>query len=349
MVQIDFNMNRRKFIKRTILTSGSIITALNLKSSPAISYANQEKIITVNGVISPEECGTVLSHEHLFSNFGAEPDVAHQFNEDKLFDQVLPYLQKVKELGCNTIVECTTAYFGRRVDILKQLADKTGLNIITNTGYYGAASDKYVPEHAYTDSVKDIASRWINEFNNGIENISVRPGFIKVAVDKGPLSDIDAKLVRAAAIAHRQTGMVIAVHTGDNIDAANKQLDILKEEGVHPGAWIWTHANKVGNAKPLIHAAQQGGWISLDGIRNQESQRHHLSLINDLRKAKLLDHVLLSHDGNGFPSGKEIRQFHKLFTEFIPFLQKNGYNEQEIKQLIQYNPRRAFKIHVRTT
>ena len=34
----------------------------------------------------------------------------------------------------------------------------------------------------------------------------IKPAFMKIGVDEAPLSDIDAKLVRAAAITHRATG-----------------------------------------------------------------------------------------------------------------------------------------------
>ena len=293
--------------------------------------AAENMVMTVKMPVEPYTMGKTLTHEHLFSNFGAAPEIAHLFDEEKLYNQVIPYLQKVKSLGCDTIVDCTTAYFGRRVDILYEISNKTGLSIITNTGYYGAANDKYIPPHAYSDNVNGIAEVWINEFKNGIDNSGIKPGFIKIGIDKGTLSEIDAKLVRAGAIAHRKTGLVMAVHTGNNAEAAEKQLLILKEENVHPGAWIWTHANKVINAEPLVSAAKKGAWISLDGIRDKESQMHHLNLLNKLKDNNLLNHVLLSHDGNGFPSGKEIRSFHALFTEFIALLTKHGYTSEEIK------------------
>ncbi len=76
------------------------------------------------------------------------------------------------------------------------------MNIITNTGYYGAAGDKYIPKHAYSESAEELASRWINEWKNGIGSTGIKPGFIKIGVDDGPLSDIDKKLVEAAALTH---------------------------------------------------------------------------------------------------------------------------------------------------
>ncbi len=116
------------------------------------------------------------------------------------------------------------------------------MQIITNTGFYGAANDRYVPQVAYQKTPEKIAEIWIDEFKNGIQDTEVKPGFIKTAIDGDGLSSIDAKLVRAAAITHRETGLTIAVHTSGNVEGARKSLQILKEEKVAPEAWIWVHA-----------------------------------------------------------------------------------------------------------
>jgi len=128
---------------------------------------------------------------------------------------VLPHLKSARALGGRTLVECTPAYMGRDPGLLAQLSQASGLQIITNVGFYGAAGGKYVPRFAYSETAKEIAARWIGEFRNGIPPTGIRPGFIKIGVDAGPLSEINAKLVSAAAITHLQTGLVIASHTGD--------------------------------------------------------------------------------------------------------------------------------------
>lgn len=61
----------------------------------------------------------------------------------------------------------------------------TGIEIITNTGFHAAANDKYVPEFAIESSSEDIASVWIDEFESGIDETGIKPGFIKMAFDKG--------------------------------------------------------------------------------------------------------------------------------------------------------------------
>ena len=49
-------------------------------------------------------------------------------------------------------------------------------------------------------------------------------------------------LIRAAALTHLETGLVIMSHTGTDKPAFD-QIHILKELGVSPEAFIWTHAH----------------------------------------------------------------------------------------------------------
>ena len=99
---------------------------------------------------------------------------------------MLPYLKHLKSLGCQTIADCTAAYFGRQPSLLKSLSEESGIHILTNTGYYGAADDRYVPEHAFRETAGQLANRWIKEWEDGIDDTGIRPGFIKLAVDGGP-------------------------------------------------------------------------------------------------------------------------------------------------------------------
>ncbi len=188
--------------------------------------------------------GVSLTHEHIMSRFGLDPVYIAEYDKESLFAQVIPYLKEVKALGVNTIFDCTAAYFGRNVSLLKEISDSTGVEIITNTGFYGAASDKYVPESAIESSSEAIASGWIDEFENGINGTGIKPGFIKLAFDNGA-SELDLKLFTAGILTHLSTGLTMAVHTEKNLTGVEKQLMLLEEYEVSPSAWVWVHASKV--------------------------------------------------------------------------------------------------------
>jgi phosphotriesterase-related protein len=92
-----------------------------------------------------------------------------------------------------------------------------------------------VPSFAFTETAEQLAARWIREAERGIDGTPIKPAFMKIGVDDAPLSDIDAKLVRAAALTHRRTGLPIASHTGTGA-AALAELDLLG--GRAAGAFI---------------------------------------------------------------------------------------------------------------
>jgi hypothetical protein len=73
----------------------------------------------------------------------------------------------------------------------------SGLYILSNTGYYGANHDKHLPPHAFAESAEQLAARWIREWEHGIDDTGIKPAFVKIGVDAGPLSTIDAKRAEA--------------------------------------------------------------------------------------------------------------------------------------------------------
>lgn len=341
MVGID--MRRRTFLKTT---GACLAGSASFATSASGSTYPWGKIMTVRGPIDQSEAGIMLPHEHIMSRFGAEISDEPEYDTRILNSRVRPYLEYMKGLGCGTIADCTTRYFGRDAEILKDMSEKSGLHLIANTGYYGAAGDRYVPEHAYEESPAQLAQRWIDEFKNGIKGSGIRPGFIKIGVDPGPLSPIDSRLVRAAAITHLETGMVMAIHTGDNFESVRQQLDILRQEGASPRAWIWVHAQNARNIEEPVYAAEKGAWIEFDGV-SEKNAESHLHLVNHMKKRGFLDRVLLSHDGNSYnavgvksiPKGYDF-----LFTVFIPLLERHGYTREEVELLVTKNPQVAFAL-----
>ncbi len=342
-------MDRRTWIKTGMLMAGSSFIQPGSFPVEGRAHASREDgmLMTVNGLVAPDDAGLVLPHEHVMSIFGLDPAIDPDYDAEKLQDAVVPYLRHIKGLGCGTVIDCTAAYFGRDPGLLKTFAGQTGLHIITNTGYYGAANDRYVPEHAFRETVDELTGRWHREWQDGIGDTGIRPGFMKVGVDGGPLSEIDAKLVRAGARLHLMTGLTLAVHTGNNPAAAQEQLAILKQEGVSPEAWIWVHAHGVEQMDDLVRAAEEGAWLEFDGL-GAETIARHLELVSEMKRRGFLNQVLLSHDGNSFtPGERPPRPYEALFTTFIPALKNAGFSDEEVNLLTRKNPGRAFGVRVR--
>lgn len=341
-------MQRRAFINKAIG-----ISVLSFAIQPVITYAKNKKwdgdIVTVTGNVSPAQTGIMLPHEHVMSTFGAEQARYPHYDKEALFTSVLPYLKSLRKLGCDLLTDCTAAYFGRDPLILRRLSELSGIRILTNTGYYGAADDRYIPEHAYNESAEELAKRWIREWQDGIDGTGIKPGFIKIGIDGDGLSKIDGKLIDAAAHTHLATGLTIAAHTGNNTAGAYEQVRRMKKLGVHPSAWIWVHAQSVEDKQALLQSAEEGAWIEFDGV-SKDSIEQNLGFVNMMKEKGYLNQTLLSHDGNSFRiNGGMPKPYDALFTDFIPALQKAGYSQDEIRQLTIHNPSRAFQVQIRKT
>jgi phosphotriesterase-related protein len=233
--------------------------------------------------------------------------------------------------------------------LLKSLSDSSGLNIITNTGYYGANNNKFIPKYAFTETAVQLSKKWIAEWENGIDGTGIKPGFIKIGVDNGSLSEMHIKLITAAAKTHLKTGLVIASHTGPAIPAF-EQIALLQKLGVSPEAFIWVHAQVEKNPLNHIKAARSGAWIGFDGL-NDNNIQDYIKLIINMKENKLLNKVLLSHDAGWYDpekvNGGDYRGYSVLFEKLIPLLRKEHFSDAEINQLLVVNPARAFEIKIR--
>jgi phosphotriesterase-related protein len=353
-------MNRHDFIKSTALAATAAL------SGCATTVTTDEGLImTVTGPIEPRKLGRTLMHEHVVVDFiGAAKTTPDRYDPGLAFETALPHFQKLRERGVKTLVECTPRYIGRDGVLLRRLSLASGVQIVTNTGWYAAVNHKFLPPEAGTESVEQIAARWLSEWQSGIDGTGkrttlIRPGFLKLGTGNGPLPPVDAKLVRAAARVHRATGLTIAIHTGDGA-AALDEIRLLREEGIAPAALIWVHA--MNDPGPIqIEAAKLGAWVSLDGYSlAPRNVIRFADFVAAHREAGTLNRVLLSHDdGWGVdgdaPSGNKLTLFgngnkspyEAIFTRLLPDLRAKGFTDADFDQMLVTNPREALIIQRR--
>jgi len=311
-------------------------------------------VMTVTGPIPPAQMGFTLEHEHVLVDFiGADSTGYHRWDRTGVVKKVLPYLLEIKQQGVQTLIECTPAYLGRDPVLLKILSEKSGLYLLTNTGYYGARDNLYVPKHAFGETAEQLANRWTAEWEHGIERTGIRPGFIKISVDRNDtLSPMHQKIIRAAAKTHLRTGLTIASHTGPELPAL-AQISLLKEEGVDPSAFVWVHALR-GSMASRLKAAKLGAWISCDNVKADSANiRQVLEMLSTMKEAGLLNRVLISHDAGwyrvGEPGGGTFNGFTPVPTALIPAMKQRGFTDSDVRQVFKTNPREAFTINIRRT
>ena len=249
-----------------------IFLGLALTGLLSCSQESEPFIMTVLGPIPASTLGTTLCHEHILVDFiGADSTGYHRWKKQEVIDKVIPYLKEIQEYHVSTLMECTPAYLGRDPLLLKTLSKKTGMHLVTNTGYYGAHDNLFIPAKFYELTAEELSGIWVDEFENGIEGSEVKPGFIKIAVNGDEsLSEEHVKIITAAALTHQKTGLVIASHTGPEAPAF-EQISVLQSHGVDPSCFIWVHAQQ-GSLDGNIRAARMGTWISLDNVNSDQQQ-----------------------------------------------------------------------------
>lgn len=278
-------------------------------------------------------------HEHVLVDFrlpGQQSPGA--FDPDAVFKLVKPHLEEVVRLGCVRFQDCTPAYLGRHPKLLRRLADAVGLDVWTNTGWYAARDRKYLPEMAATESAEQIARRWIAEHRQGVDGM--KPRFVKIGVNRAPLHALDRKIVEAAAICSRETGLTVASHTGGAGPAALEQLEIFAAARAAASKFIWVHADS--EKDHIVHAkvARLGAWVELDHV-SPANAAFHLASVRYLAAQGLLHRTLISQDAGyyrpGEPNGGPFKPYSYLYTGFLPQL-----DPAWVKPLLTDNPVAAF-------
>lgn len=343
-------MQRREFLTGTAALA---LSAAAGGSGVTVFPAPGSRIMTVRGWIPARQMGLTLVHEHALANFAGyaawtrEP---HPYDMEEVIRVVLPRLVRLRDLGVKTFVDATATFLGRDPRLLAALSERSGLNILTVTGNYAAFDNRFLPPWAFTDTPDQLAARWIAEWDHGIDGSAIRPGFIKLGFNGGPLSAVEQTLIKAGAAAHLKTGLTIGAHTGPAVSAF-EQLALLEQAGVHPSAWIWIHAQNEKDPARHLDAGRRGAWVEFDGI-DPSTVDLHVSLVTRMRDAGLLGRVLISQDAGWYSVGEPhggtaARSYETMFTHFLPALRASGFGDREIETLLVHNPARAFAVAVR--
>ncbi len=346
-------MDRRRFLHRTLAGAAACLAGCATRD-PA---TRDQVVMTVRGPVAPARLGRTLAHEHVVVDFiGADRISPGRYATDQAFELILPHLVRLRESGIHTLVECTPAYIGRRPDFLLRLARASRMHVVTNTGWYAAVQGRYLPREAREWEVERIAAHWLDEWIHGIDGTGIRPGFLKLGTGNGPLPEVDARLLRAAARVHRESGLRIFLHSGDG-DAARDAVRRLDAEGIAPSALVWVHAQN--DPGPIqVELARQGTWISLDGFSlAPASAVRHVEALTLHRDSGTLGKVLVSHDDGWLvdgdaPSGNRLTLFANgnvtpytaIENRLLPQLLGRGFTPEDLDRIQRRNPQSVLAV-----
>jgi len=345
------------------------------------------KVQTVLGLVDGAELGFTLPHEHLFidtMSWFTEPDDAEgkalsrqpitldnlswvrshkSCSRDNLHltDEATAIREAMlfKKAGGKTMVDVTPNSAGRNPAGLVNVARATGLNIIMGTAYYIEPSFK--PEMGMdARTAEDIAAEFVTDITSGVSGI--RAGLIGEIGCSWPMTDNEKKVLRAAAIAQQQTGVVISVHfQGGEEDSPFQIVHMLTDAGADPHRIILCHMTcelPVSARAARARLAEMGCYLEfdlfgIDGIYPLEvtpfqgaNDFIRVSEIIDLIADGYLDNILISQDvcfkihlsaygGHGYTH---------ILQKIIPAMLKRGITEAQINAITIVNPRLAYSF-----
>lgn len=297
-------------------------------------------VTTVRGPVPADDLGPVLPHEHVFIDLLREyRGVGWLADEDLAVEELALF----RDAGGRTLVDCTSEGLGRRPEALRRVSEATGVAIVMGTGHYRRP---YLDEARIdASSVDELADGMVHDLQVGVAGTGIRAGVIgEIGCDR-VISAVEERVFRAAARAHRRTGVTITTHAA-RWPVGDAQLDLLAEEGVDPGRVIIGHCDMVPDPAYHLRLARRGAWVQFDTIQgiHEVDTRRRLAWIGALADAGLEGRLLLSHDvcltsdlaAYGGPG------YAYLLTGFRERLADAGFPDTLFTKLMVDNPRRAL-------
>ncbi len=324
---------------------------------------DQVKVNTVSGQISPRELGVTLMHEHICYGYpGWEGDqTIAPFNREAVVKNGVETLLKLKALGVNTYVDATANDQGRQPEILKEISEKSGINIVCSTGYYyeeegGSAYWNF--RSSLGDISEELYELFYTEVTKGIRDTGIKAGVIKVGSSKGEITEYEKKMFLAAARVQKETGVPIITHTTEGT-MGPEQAKLLVEAGADPKRIQIGHMSDNLDVDYQLETLKYGVYVSWDrmglqGLAGCPMDNQRYETLTELIKKGYADKIMLSHDyiitwlgrplkipeqalpliANWYPT--------HLFENIIPALKKSGVTDEQIQTIIRKNPMRLF-------
>lgn len=299
------------------------------------------KINTVLGEVSPADLGWTLPHEHLLSDIYVK---FQPHREYMLFDLDLACVELAKfgAAGGSTLVDVTTNDIGRAPLRLREIARRTGVNIVMGTGRY---REPFYESALWEKTTQAVAEEMIHEIERGTED-GIRAGIIgEIGVHERHVSPVEERVHRAAARAQVRTGVALTTHSiASTIGLA--QLDIFEEEGVDLRRVVIGHSDTYPD--PDYHRAliRRHAFVEFDTIRgvSEYETARQVRLITQLVDDGHITQILLSQDVCTTPhlTAYGGSGYAYLISTFTERLQQAGLAQEQLEQIFVLNPKRML-------
>jgi phosphotriesterase-related protein len=320
---------------------------------------------TVRGPIDTADMGPTYMHEHVFI---LDADVQRNYpsewgSEDERVADAVGKLKALAAQGIRSIADPTVVGLGRYIPRIQRIAEQVPeLHIIPATGCY---TYDQVPFFFYyrgpalsaalgADVPDPMVEMFVGDLTEGIAGTGVKAAFLKCAIDHNGMTDGVARVMRAVARAHRQTGAPITVHThpGSQTGLAAQKL-LCGEEGVDPTRVVLGHSGDSSDIDHLSSLADEGFILGMDrfGINVETTFETRAGTLVKMCERGYADRMVLAHDAacyidwidpNVFALMTQWNYLH-IHNDVLPYIRERGVTDAQIEAMLVHVPRRYFE------
>jgi 5-phospho-D-xylono-1,4-lactonase len=295
---------------------------------------------TVLGDAEPGSLGPTYCHEHLItappSRFG---DDLRLDDEDRAADE----LERFRGAGGRAIVDASTPEFGRDGSALRRLAERVGIHVVACTGHVSEEYWRGVLD-LHGRSEDELVAEYVSELVDGIDDGPARAGVVKAGTSSGGPTATEAKLLRAAAAAQRETGAPITTHTTAGTGAI-EQTDVLAAAGADLTHVCIGHLDRLLDWDLHLELARRGVFLGYDCISKEQyaPDAERVRFIVRLAEGGHADQICLSGDlarrsyleaWGGSPG------YRYILEGFVGRLRSAGLEDETLQALLVENPAR---------
>lgn len=302
-------------------------------------------IQTVLGRILPEELGVTYSHDHLL---WCPPSPYAEQDPDLRLDSIEVAIQELsffKAAGGQALVEMSTPDVSRDPEGLREVSQRSGINVIAVTGYH---KHKFCERLVSGKGVSELVDTMVADLTNGMDGTTTRAGLLKAATSENRMTDTEEKVFAAVAEAHLATGAPISTHT-DGGTCALKQVDVFRRCGVDPEHIVIGHLDRKLEWDLHSAIADTGVFMGFDQVSKEKyyPDIERIRFIRRLIETGHGDQILLSGDwarksywpSYGFGNGPGLTY---ILWRLVPWMLEEGITLEQVDQMLIDNPARAF-------
>lgn len=315
---------------------------------------------TVLGAIPADELGVVAMHEALLSVLpGAQyaPDIT--IDRAEIFDILAARLTEFRAAGGGAIVDNTGMFHGRDLTLYEALSRTTGVHIVASTGM---GPEELLGGYFLTPQTNPPtpwpADRFGALFAAEVTDGMVVPrlerraaaGLVTTTATREGMTPTDESLARGAARAGRDTGAAVSFRFGRDAAA---ELAVLLDEGLPAGRVLVGGLDRrdAVSAGAPAEVARLGAFVGIDHVGLNDDPAHltdreRAALVADLVRAGHANRIVLSCNAVGVAKGLPAHDlpYSTVLTAFVPRLRDLGIGDDDLRTILEANPRELLTI-----